>query len=181
MHACLCSELQPVASRTRVIVLRHRKEIHRTSNTGRLVPLTLEDGHVRVVGGRGVKIAESDVADPTRRVLVLFPGPDSRPIDRSDDDPRPVTLLVPDSTWRRAFKMTTREPALSGIPRVHVPLGAPSQYRLRRHPDPRFLATFEAIARALGVLEGPELQQHLERRFELLVERTLASRGTHDR
>jgi DTW domain-containing protein YfiP len=48
---------------------------------------------------------------------------------------------------------------------------------LRRHTDPRFLATFEAIARALGVLESAAVQARLEHVFHLMVERTLASRG----
>jgi len=168
-------------STTRVVVLRHRKEVHRPSNTGRLVPLTLENGSVRVTGERGVKIDPAEIDDASRRVLVLFPAPGSIPLERDPRDERPVTLLVPDSTWRRAFKMTTREPALASLPCVHVPVGAPSIYRLRRHPDPRFLATFEAIARALGILEGEELQRRLEFAFRALVERTLQARGSRGR
>jgi DTW domain-containing protein YfiP len=50
-------------------------------------------------------------------------------------------------------------------------------YRLRHHPDPRFVATFEAVARALGILEGPAVQADLERVFQVVVERMLWSRG----
>jgi DTW domain-containing protein YfiP len=51
---------------------------------------------------------------------------------------------------------------------------------LRRHPNPRFLATFEAIARALGILESTEVQARLELVFRLMVKRTLLSRGQLD-
>jgi len=40
------------------------------------------------------------------------------------------------------------------------------------------LATLEAIARAMGILEGPEVQAALERPFRAMVERTLWSRGS---
>jgi hypothetical protein len=39
------------------------------------------------------------------------------------------------------------------------------------------LATFEAIARAFGILESPDVQVALERVFAAMVERTLWARG----
>lgn len=177
VRLCICAHIQPLELRTRVIVLRHRREVHKPSNSGRLVPLVLTGGEVRVVGGGRVPLEAQGLIEPERRSLLLYPSADSTPLARDDADDRPITLIVPDANWRGAHKMTTREPALAGIPRVHVPGGARSNYRLRRHPDPRFLATFEAIARALGILEGPAVQAHMEHVFKLMVERTLYSRG----
>ena len=175
--ACLCSELRPLATATRVVVLRHRKEAWKPTNTGRLVPLTLEQGEIRVFGARDEELDTSGFADPARRALLLYPCADAQPLVLDEHDTRPVTLIVPDSDWRRAQKLATREEKLFGVPRVHLPGGPPSNYRLRRHPDLRYLATFEAVARALGILEGPEVQAELERVFTLLVERVLRSRG----
>lgn len=175
-RACACAELQPIAVSTRVVVLRHRKEVYKTSNTGRLVPLVLEGGELRRVGGPGVKIDPRTLVDPDRRQLLLFPAHDSVPLAADPHDPRPVTLYVPDTTWTLAKRLVKREPALASLPRVHVPPGPPSAYRLRHHLDPNFLATFEAVARALGVLEGAAVQHELEHVFARFVERTLASR-----
>lgn len=175
--ACICAECSLIAVRTRVVVLCHAKEIHKPSNTGRLVPLLLEGGELRRIGGRDERLDTRGFDDPTRRVLLLYPSADSKELTTEDSSGAPVTLVVPDSDWRRAHKMTSRNADLAHLPRVHVPLGAPSIYRLRYHPDPRFLATFEAIARALAILEGPAVEEHMMRVFRLMVERGLDARG----
>ena len=177
LRLCLCAEFEPLELGTRVVVLRHRKETYKPTNTGRLVPLTLVHGEIRVFGAREEELELTDLLDPARRTLLLYPSPDSRLLAREAHDKRPVTLIVPDSNWRKAFKLATREEKLASVPCVHLPEGPPSIYKLRRHPDPRFLATFEAVTRALGILEGPEVEAQLEHVFKKMVDRTLWSRG----
>ena len=177
LRLCLCALFQPLSLATRVVVLRHRKEVHKPTNTGRLVPLMLVHSEIRMFGERDVELDTADLIDPARRTVLLYPSPDAQLLVRDESDTRPVTLIVPDSNWRKAHKLTTREARLAGVPRVHLPSGPPSMYRLRHHPHPNFLATFEAVARALGILEEPEVQTHLEQVFRLMVERTLWSRG----
>jgi DTW domain-containing protein len=177
LRLCLCGSIEPLRLATRVVVLRHRKEFFKPTNTGRLVPLALVEGEIRVFGARGEELDTRELLVPERRTLLLYPSPDSLPLAREPDDLRPVTLIVPDSDWRRAFKLATREERLASVPRVHLPEGPPSEYRLRRHSDPRFLATFEAVARALGILEGEAVQAQLEHVFRMMVDRTLWSRG----
>ncbi len=174
---CICSTLSPVETETRVVVLRHCREGNKPTNTGRFVPLTLANGSVRTFGVRDVPFDERGLVDPARRTVLLYPCEGSQEIARDESDPRRVTLLVPDADWRRAFKFATREPSLAGITRVHLPVGPPSEYRLRSHMDPRFVATFEAVARALGVLEGPHVRERLEIVFRTVVDRHLWSRG----
>jgi DTW domain-containing protein YfiP len=174
---CMCADIQPLALSTRVVVFRHRKEVHKPTNTGRLVSLAIDQGELRLFGERDIELDTHGLVDPARRTLLLYPSAGSTLLAHDPQDDRPVTLIVPDSDWRRAQKLATREARLSGIERVHLPVGPPSMYRLRRHPDPRFLATFEAVARALGILEGADVQARLEHMFRLMVERTLYSRG----
>ena len=50
-------------------------------------------------------------------------------------------------------------------------------YRLRTEAHDRGLATIEAIARAMGILEGDHVQRALEHVFRAMVDRTLWSRG----
>lgn len=179
MHTrlCLCAEIRPLALATRVIVVRTAREAPQPTNTGRLVPLALANGTVRARGDEERSLRAEDLADPARRTLLVFPAADARVLARDGADPRPVTLIVPDGTWRAARRMVAREPALSGLERVSLPSGPPSRYRLRSHPDRECLATFEAVVRALGILEGQAVQQHLEHLFALFVDRTLFSRG----
>ena len=77
----------------------------------------------------------------------------------------------------QARRMLRREPILADLPRVSLPPGPPSEFRLRRQKDIRHVSTCEAAARALGCLDEPEAQRHLEEVFRIMVERTLWSRG----
>jgi DTW domain-containing protein YfiP len=59
------------------------------------------------------------------------------------------------------------------------PLG-PSEYRLRDEPQPDGLATLEAIARSLRILEGDageSISNAMLAPFRVMVERTLWFRG----
>ncbi|MBX3470206.1 MAG: DTW domain-containing protein [Planctomycetes bacterium] len=170
---CFCAALRAIPARTRVVVLMQASERTKPTNTGRLVPRLLEGAEVRLRGAPDAPLAVADLADPARRLLLLDPaGP---PLDA--DDPRPVTLLVPDGTWRQARRIVTREVWHAGATRVRLPAAAPTRYRLRNSGAPARLATLEAVARALGILEGPAAQAHLEEAFDLMVERTLRLRG----
>lgn len=174
---CMCPLVEPLAVQTRVIVVQHVTESGRSSNSGRLAPLTLRGAELRVRGRPGAPLDLEGLVDPTRRVRLLYPLPGAPTLAADPDDPRPVTLLVPDGNWRQARKLVQRVPALRDATKVRLPPGPPSRYRLRSHPDPDRIATFEAIARALGVLEGPAMQARLERWFDVFVERTLWTRG----
>lgn len=201
--ACICQALRQAPARTRVVVLQHFAEHKKPTNTGRLLPMLLEGAEVRLRGmpgdydparppgrrsaargpaagpARGAPVDLSDLVDPGRRLLLL--EPDGAPLrEVAAADPRPITLLVVDGTWRQARRTTNREPALAAATRVRLPEGPPGRYRLRDSGAPDLLATLEAVARALGVLEGPALQGHLEGVFELMVERTLRLRGRPD-
>jgi DTW domain-containing protein YfiP len=175
LRLCLCAELQPLALATRVVVVRTPREAPQPTNTGRLVPLALAGGALRERGRE--PLGPEGLVDPARRTWLLFPTADSRELRRADADGAPITLVVPDGTWRAARRMTTREPALAALERVHLPAGPPSRYTLRSHPDRNCLATFEAVARALGILEGREIEARLAHVFALFVDRTLFSRG----
>jgi len=177
LRLCLCAELRPLEVRTRVVVIASAREAAQPSNTGRLVPLALAGGEILVRPRGAPPLAREQLVDPARRTLLLFPGTGARVLDRETGGDHGITLLVPDGTWRDTRRMVAREPALGGAERVELPAGPPSRYLLRSHPDARCLATFEAVARALGILEGREVEQRLEHVFALFVERTLFSRG----
>jgi DTW domain-containing protein YfiP len=112
--------------------------------------------------------------------VLLFPYPDARPLAAFSGSARPVTLIVPDGTWKQAQRMRRRVAGLGDLPCAFVTRDAPSAYRLRRTPDPRRLSTMEAIAEALGLLEGgqgPAAREALLRIFEVMVDRSLRGRA----
>jgi DTW domain-containing protein len=180
MHAslCVCSLIPRIVTRTRVVVLIHRNEHRKPTNTGRLAAECLVGSRVLVRGRHGRPEDQVDVAGETRPLL-LFPHEGARDL-REFAGPVPVTLIVPDGTWRQASKVKKRVRGMDAIPSVTLPLGAPSRYRLRLESHDDGLATMEALARALGILEGPSVEQALLAVFAAKVERTLWSRGELD-
>jgi DTW domain-containing protein YfiP len=174
---CVCPSLVRQAATTRVVVVMHAREVTRPSNTGRLAPLLLERAEVRIHGALGAPVRLDDLlAEPG--AAVLFPDPDAAPLDPLRP---PRTLVVPDGSWRQARRIARREGGLAALPRVRLSDTAPSAYQLRCHPSPDRLATFEAIAQALGVLEGPELEATLLAGFDRFVQAVLHTRGRRAR
>ena len=185
---CVCALLPRLATRTRLLLVIHHFEARKPSNTGLLAAECLPNHQVVVRGleeGAGRTEEPLDLGPPTRPLL-LFPAPDALPLDEvvrhARGDERPVTLIVPDGNWRQAGKVRQRVAGLRDVPCVVLPPepAAPTTYRLRSEPHPQGMATLEAIARALGILEGNagrEVRAALEEVFLVVVERTLWSRG----
>jgi DTW domain-containing protein YfiP len=180
LERCICAEAPRLTLATRIVLVMHRREVAKPTATGPLALAALTNSELRVYGHQHQPVDLGDLAAGGRRILALYPADDSRPLDQVLDpaDVRPVTLVVPDGSWRQASKVLRRIPGLEHAERVTLPAGPPTRYRLRREPKQDGLATFEAIARALGMLESPAVQATLEAYFERMVETTLATRET---
>jgi DTW domain-containing protein YfiP len=174
--SCLCASIPRVETRTRVVLLLHRVEDRKTTNTGRLAVACLPNSEVILRGEEG-KPTPPFVATPGTQPLVLFPHADAVPLERDVATGLPVTLLVPDGTWRQAAKVRNRVAGLASVPCVSLPRGEASAYRLRSGVHDGGLSTMEAIARALGVLEGPHVERALLDLFRTMVARSLRARG----
>jgi DTW domain-containing protein YfiP len=184
MHAasCVCEHIVPLELETRVVLVMHYKELPKTTATGPLALAALSNSELHVQGRREQPVELDHLHDQGRRVLVLFPQEGACTLSEAfrSEDPRPVTLIVPDGSWRQASRMPKRIGALARAQPVTLPPGPATRWGLRRETDPSGLATFEAIARALGYLESPAVQLELEASFERMVTATCQNRG-HDR
>jgi len=182
MHTklCICAEIPRLKTATRVVLIVHAYEIRKPSNTGRLAVECLENSEMHIRGRPGEPVTLDSLNDPDRIPVVLYPAPGAQVLTPAYVAAlgKPLTLVVPDGNWRQAARMPKREPALRDLPRVILPLGDLTTYRLRNEPKlPHGLATMEAIARALGALEGPAVEEELMRVFRIMVERTLWTKG----
>jgi len=164
---------------TRVVILMHRRELVQTTSTALLAKLTLSNFELRVRGLRDEPMSNEGLTPEARQALVLYPSEKARELNREylTELTKPITLIVLDGSWRQAAKMGSRIAELRDVPRVKLPLSAPSEFRLRHEHREDGMSTFEAIARSLGIIEGPSVQQELEAIFRIRVERTLWSRG----
>jgi DTW domain-containing protein YfiP len=157
----------------------HRREWSKTTATGPLALAMLPNSELRIQGDRDHPLDFHDLAGNGRRTLLLYPGEEVPVLSRSflASDPRPVSLVVPDGTWGQAARMGRRLPGLEHAEMVRLPLGAKTAWGVRRETHPEGLSTFEAIARALGIIESGDVQARMEELFLLMVARTLEARG----
>lgn len=168
---CLCSSIPTLTSATQVLILQHPSETSHALNTARLVALGLSSAQLRVG-----EIFE--LPDDGHDNFLLFPGDTATPIESLAGTARPLRLIVPDGTWRKARKLLHLDPDLAALPRVSLPSGLISRYRLRKAPAPGALSTLEAVVVALNLLEGEGRFDALLRPFEALIEGQIAAMGT---
>lgn len=176
---CICELVPRLETRTRLQLIVHCREETKPTNTGQLAARCLVHSAVSIVGDRARPLALA-AATECEQPLLLFPAEDAVPITTFAASERPVVLIVPDGNWRQASKMRKRIPGLAAVPCVTLPEAGPSEYRLRAEVRQGGLSTFEAIARALGILEGeagPPIEAAMHAVFRVMVERTLWLRG----
>ncbi|RKH33275.1 tRNA-uridine aminocarboxypropyltransferase [Corallococcus sicarius] len=171
LHLCLCAEIPRVETRTRILLLQHVMEVAKRSNTGRVAALALANGELLIHGKQPEAFDMAVLSEPG--TWLLFPdGPTAPP-----GAPPPRQLVVLDGNWSQARRMTQRLPALRTLPRLVLPPPEPGMLRLRETSHPSGMSTLDAIARAVALLEGPEVAAPLERLAALRVQR-IADCGT---
>ncbi len=176
---CICDSIPTLDLNTRVCLVVHVRELKRTSNTGRLALKALVNSEMRVRGNTRETLDLSELLTPRYRTFLFYPAANAVELDRElvAQDRTSIQLIVPDGTWRQASKVHSRHHELKDVPRVKI--GAPnlSKFHLRAQHRPEGMATLQAIAHALGVIEGDLVKAQLLRLYDLRVERTLRARG----
>ncbi len=190
LELCICDSIPTLNLLTRVIVVISHREILVPTNTGRLAVQALTNSAILIHGANDADSAGSGApCDLTphlradRQALLLYPGDDAELLtpDLVQRYGGKVDLVVPDGNWRKTSKMRRRLPGMIDLPTVRLVPGASSAYRVRKETKSEGLATIEAMARALGVIEGeregPAIQRALEDLMRIMVARTMVSRG----
>ena len=147
---CYCAALPRLETATRVVILQHPRERDMPIGTARMASLCLPNSSLHVgVRWEDPTIFGSGGAAP----ILLYPGPGARDILR-EPPAGPVTLVVVDGTWSQAKGVVRDNPMLRALPRYAFATPEPSQYRIRREPDEKYVSTIEALMHVLGALEG---------------------------
>jgi hypothetical protein len=161
-----------------VVLLQHPREARLAICSAWLTRVSLENAELHCgVGFEGHARVRELAA--TAGAAILFPGTGATDAAELAGSPPPVLFAV-DGTWHQAEKMLRLSPTLAALPRVSVDARRPSGYReLRREPGSVHLSTLEAVAIALGALEGkPDRFDPMVAAFHRSVELQLAcSRG----
>ena len=160
-----------------MVVLQHPDESRHALNTARLAVLGLQNAELLV--GEIFPQLETLIASSPSTMLLFPAGPDEAvdPVPESTRTGGSPLLIVPDGTWRKARAIVRANPVLAGLPRLSLPEGAPSAYRIRKAPGLAALSTVEAIVRALEALEPDGKFADLLRPFHVLVEQQIEAMG----
>ena len=170
-QGCVCAIVPQLRTRTRLLVILHAAEAKKPTNTGRLAALCTDNSQVLVRGLPDAPLNLGFLAG--ERALVLCPDASATLVQPVAF---PVTLIVPDGSWRQASKMPRREPMLRDLPRVRLPPVSARAPELRKETKDNGLATFVAIAHALGLLEDPAIERSMLAFYAVVAERILRAR-----
>lgn len=178
-NSCFCNEIKQLVTQTKVSIIMHHREKHLTSNTANLARLVLPECKIIMRGlqGKTFDISECEIGEATPLYLFPHEGAIELTPEYLATLKKPIHLIVPDGTWSQAVKTYRREPSLAHVQCVKLPPGDPGQYKLRKSSNrENSVSTYEAIARALAVLEYPEIEAEMQRVFDIFVDRTIRGR-----
>lgn len=177
--ACLCDVVPRIQLRTKVCLVIHHRELSRSSNTGLLALRALVNSEMRIRGEGREALDLKDLITLQYRTFLFYPSGDATELDEAlvMQEPRPIQLLVPDGTWRQARKIHSRHPELRELPRVKISTPNNSTFQLRAQSRPERMATLQAIAQGLGIIEGDLVRAQLMKLYYAKIERTLKGRG----
>ncbi|WP_347358927.1 tRNA-uridine aminocarboxypropyltransferase [Bdellovibrio sp.] len=179
-NLCICELIPSLTFATKVCLIIHKKELKRTTNTGRLAIKSLTNSEIRIRGGEDRQVLDlSDLLVPTYRTFLFYPSDDAVELDRDlvEQSPLPIQLIVPDGNWRQASKVYTRHTELKDVPKVKISTTNSSIQHLRAEHSAEGMATLQAIAQALQVIEGPQAVEPLMKLYEAKLRNTLIGRG----
>ena len=177
--ACLCDVVPRIELKTRICLVIHHRELSRRSNTGLLAVRALLNSEVRERGEDREALDLQDLLTNQYRSFLFYPSSDAVELNQGlvMQDATPIQLLVPDGTWRQARKIHSRHGELKDLPRVKISTPNNSIFQLRAQSRPERMATLQAIAHGLGIIEGDSVRAQLMKLYQAKIERTLKARG----
>jgi len=177
---CFCAHIKPFKIQSTVSLVVHVRELKLPSNTAQFVREMLpENTYFDVRGRLNAQLDLAPVVGRPGRTLFLYPNESAVELTPEfvAQNPGPYNLIVPDGNWTQARKVYQREAALKDVPTVKLPSGITGEYELRTAPQPGYVSTYEAIAHALAVLEGPQVRDDLMTFFRVFVKSVMHSRN----
>lgn len=209
LDLCVCDAIQPLSTRTHVLVLQHPQEPDVELGSARVLHLSLPRSTLRVglswpnlkaALGREFTGPPSEIVPSRWVVLHLGSGMKGEPPPRAAAGPQLVLLdkkgaplpdqrqpidglILLDGTWSQAKTLWWRNAWLLKCRRAVLVPAHPSLYReLRREPRRECLSTIESAAEALvAVGEAAEAGEALRALFARMLDRARARRQAERR
>ena len=175
---CICASIPRLSFRTKLILVIHHKELRRTTNSGVLAVRSLVNSELFVRGKDHQRLDLTPILKENFKTLLLYPSDSAVELTPEfvKQQSLPLQLIVPDGNWRQASKVASRHPELQDTQHVTISTPNPESLHLRRETSPAGMATLQAIAGALAVIEGPEAVAPLFELYRKKLENTWRGR-----
>ena len=182
---CICAHLTCVSSAVDLVLLLHRDEVFKPTNTGRLIADVLPHNTYAFVWSRTQPCAGllDILKAPTRACVLAFPSNSESPraqwrLGEPLCADKRLTIILPDGSWRQASRMVRLSPYLQRVPSVQV-TAPTAEYSVRKAPAEGQLSTAEATVALLRASSQLSAAQALSDYFQVFNERYPLSRGRH--
>lgn len=177
LERCICRFIPTFDLKTKLTLVVHDRESKRTTSTGHLAVKALSNSELHIRGKKDATLDLSSILNDRYESYVLYPSEDAVDIESLRPE-RPVQLIVADGNWRQAGKLHRRHSELKNLTRVRISVKNAAKQNLRREHFDEGYSTLEAIAIAMGVLEGPFIKLKLLELYQHKLKATLTGRGT---
>ena len=176
---CMCDLIPKLSIKTKISLVVHAKELKRPTNTGRLAIKALTNSVMKIRGNGKEPLDLTDLITDDYRNFLFYPCEDAIELtnDLVSESSKPIQLIVPDGNWRQASKVHHRHKELSSLPRIMISTPNTSKLFMRAENTPEGMATLQAIAHALRIIEGEEVYEKLIGVYNEKLNRTLKARG----
>lgn len=182
--ACICPWRTEMRIGIDIILLMHRDEVFKPTNSGRLIADTFP-ANTYVFPWSRTQPPEallSLLVEPERYPVVLFPpgqdycghvhiGPPKLTMRQK------LTLILLDGTWKQARKMFKTSRWLHNLPLVVLDEEREGRYAVRQAAAAGQLATAEAVAAFLQGCQEPSAAQLLADYFDVFNQHCLSTRS----
>lgn len=185
--ACLCPWRPTMSANCEFVLLMHRDEVFKPTNTGRLIADVLPaQTHVfcwsRTEPDEKLLLL---LGDPCRRCVLVFPAEAASTasipheiISTLPEDDKITTFILLDGTWKQSGRMFHLSRWLDAVPCVQLPEVLVRGYAVRKSHQEHYLSTAEAAGLCLQMARELRVADALIDYFQLFNLHYLATRAT---
>ena len=185
--ACFCHNRENQASPIEFILLFHRDEIHKPTNSGRLIADLFPNDTQAYLWSRTEpsQALLEHIESKQGNCTILFPNTETAQIQKrqqrsvapsSNQGAGKHTFIILDGTWKQASKMFHQSEWLKDIPHFEINSEAQRSFLVRHSSHQMQFATAEVTAMLLDTLGHSEHSQRLLNYYQAFNEHCLISR-----
>lgn len=185
--ACICSWRPSLSANCEFVLLMHRDEVFKPTNSGRLIADVLPaQTHVFCWSRTEPAAALLDLLrDELRRCVLVFPSEAANAVEKPralitslPEDGRLTTFILLDGTWKQSGRMFHLSRWLDTVPCVQLPDALVRGYAVRKSHQEHYLSTAEAAGLCLQMANQQHAADALLDYFQLFNMHYLATRAT---